>query len=72
LGLPEKIIESFVRVRLSTGEIEVLVTSLLDEKKYLALMFKELYKEQRGVEGFFCVIKERVKIENFTGKTIIS
>ncbi len=72
LGLPEKIIESFVRVRLSTGEIEVLVTSLLDEKKYLALVFKELYNLRWGVECFFCVIKERVKIDNFTGKTVIS
>ncbi len=72
LGLPEKITVRFVRVRLSTGEIEVLVTSLLDEKKYTAQMFKELYNLRWGVEGFFGVIKERVKIENFTGKTVIS
>jgi hypothetical protein len=78
LGLPEKITVRFVRVRLSTGEIEVLVTSLLDEKKYTAQMFsrikffvhkklyprKELYNLRWGVEGFFGVIKERVKIEN--------
>jgi hypothetical protein len=57
---------------LSTGEIEVLVTSLLDEKKYLALMFFQLYKAQRGVECFLGVIKERLKIDNFTGKTVIS
>ena len=70
LGLPEKITVRFVRVRLSTGEIEVLVTSLLNEKKYTAQM--ELYNLRWGVEGFFGVIKERVKIENFTGKTVIS
>ncbi len=72
LGLPEKITVRFVRVRLSTGEIEVLVTSLLDEKRYTAQMFKELYNLRWGVEGFYGVIKERVKIENFTGKTVIS
>jgi len=72
LGLPEKMTVRFVRVRLSTGEIEVLVTSLLDEKKYTAQMFKELYNLRWGVEGFYGVIKERVKIENFTGKTVIS
>ena len=65
LGLPEKITVRFVRVRLSTGEIEVLVTSLLDEKRYTAQMFKELYNLRWGVEGFYGVIKERVKIENF-------
>jgi len=72
LGLPEKITVRFVRVRLSTGEIEVLVTSLLDEKKYSALMFKELYNLRWGVECFLGVIKERLKIDNFTGKTVIS
>jgi len=36
LGLSEKIKVRFVRVRLSTDEIEVLVTSLLDERKYTA------------------------------------
>jgi len=38
LGLPEKITVRFVRVRLSTGEIEVLVTSLLDEKRYTSFV----------------------------------
>jgi len=72
LGLSEKITVRFVRVILSTGEIEVLVTSLLDEKKYTTQMFKELYKRQRGVECFLGVLKERLKIDNFTGKTVIS
>ncbi len=72
LGLPEKMTVRFVKVRYRDGEIEVLVTSLLDEKKYLALVFKELYNLRWGVECFFGVIKERVKIDNFTGKTVIS
>jgi hypothetical protein len=42
LGLPEKITVRFVRVRLSTKEVEVLVTSLLDEKKYTTQMFFEV------------------------------
>ncbi|OAD23294.1 transposase DDE domain-containing protein [Candidatus Thiomargarita nelsonii] len=45
LGFPTKITVRFVRVRLSTGEIEVLVTSLLDEKQYTAHMFKELQRK---------------------------
>jgi len=35
-------------------------------------MLKELYKGQRGIECLYGVIKERLKIENFTGKTVIS
>jgi len=34
LGLDEQIIVRFVRIILSTGETEVLVTSLLDSDKY--------------------------------------
>jgi len=69
LGLPTKITVRFVRVRLSTGEIEVLGTKLLDEKQYTAHMFKELYKAQRGVECFYGVLKERLNLEHFSGKT---
>jgi len=35
-------------------------------------MLKELYQEQRGIESFFGVLKERLKIDNFTGKTVVS
>jgi len=47
-----------VRIRLSTGETEILVTSLLDSEKYTTQMLKELYKGQRGIECFYGVIKE--------------
>jgi hypothetical protein len=52
LGLPEKMTVRFVRVRYRCGEIEVLVTSLLDEKKYLALVFKELYNLSKVLKVF--------------------
>jgi len=70
LGLPETITVLFVRVRLSTGEVEVLVTSLLDSEKYTTQMLKELYQAQRGIETLFGVLKERLKLDNFTGKTV--
>jgi len=35
-------------------------------------MFKELYNLRWGVECFFGVLKERLKFDNFTGKTVIS
>jgi hypothetical protein len=57
---------------LSTSEIEVLVTSLLDSDKYTTQMLKELYQAQRGIETLFGVLKERLKLDNFTGKTVIA
>ena len=70
LGISKQITVRFVRIKLSTGEIEVLVTSLLDEKQTTTAMFKELYNLRWGIESFFCVLKERLKIDNFTGKTV--
>ena len=72
LDLPKQITVRFVSVRLSTGDLEVLVTSLVDEKLYPTEMFKEVYHEQRGVESFYGVIKERLNLENFSGKTVLS
>jgi len=72
LGLSEQITIRFVSVRLSTGELEVLVTSMVDEKLYPTSMFKEIYQEQRGVEGFYNVISVRLNLENFSGKTALS
>jgi hypothetical protein len=72
LGLPETITVRFVRVMLSTGETEVLVTSLLESNKYTVLMLKELYHLRWGIETLFGVLKERLKLDNFTGKTVIA
>jgi len=62
----------FVRVLLSTGEYEILVTSLLDEKRYPAEMFKEIYGLRWGVETYYGLLKTRLELENFTGKTVES
>ena len=67
LGLPASIKVRFVRVRLDTGEWEVLVTSLLDEMCYPSHAFKELYYLRWGVETFYGLIKTRLEVENFTG-----
>ena len=57
----------FVRVRLSTGEWEVLVTSLRDEVAYPTAGFLELYHWRWGVETFYGVLKTRLDLENFSG-----
>ena len=67
LELPPSITVRFVRVKLDTGEWEVLVTSLVDEEKYSTKEFKELYYLRWGVETFYGLIKTRLELENFTG-----
>ena len=66
-GLPEIIQVRFVRVRLKTGEIEVLVSSLLDEGVYPTHEFLELYRLRWGIETFYGLLKTRLNLENFTG-----
>jgi len=68
-GLPTEITVRFIRVILDTGETEVLVTSLLNEVLYPTEDFKALYNMRWGVETFYGVLKTRLALENFTGKT---
>lgn len=69
LGLPRHMTVRFVRILLDTGEYEVLVTSLLDEVEYPVFNFKEIYGWRWGVETFYDIVKTRLQLENFTGKT---
>ena len=66
-GLPMTLTVRFVRVRLSTGEWEVLVTSLCDEVAYPTADFLELYHWRWGVETFYGLLKSRLDLENFSG-----
>jgi len=69
-GLAEEITIRLVTLRLSSGELEVLATSLLDEGAYPTQSFAELYRERWGVETFFGVVKGRLSLENFSGRTV--
>ncbi len=69
LHLPMEITVRFIKLILSTGEVEVLVTSLLDETLYPTEDFRALYNQRWGIETFYDVIKNRLNLENFTGKT---
>lgn len=53
---------------MSTGEIEVLMTSLLDSNIDQE-EFKKLYGFRWEIETFFGVLKSRLSLENFTGLT---
>jgi hypothetical protein len=68
-NVPSELPVRFIKVVLDTGEIEVLATSLLDEDAYPLDEFKELYWMRWGVETYFSTLKNRLDLENFTGKT---
>ncbi|KQT16149.1 hypothetical protein ASG31_14375 [Chryseobacterium sp. Leaf404] len=56
-----------LRVELSNGEAEILITSLLDVKKYPSQIFKHLYFQRWSVETFYDEFKNKVKAEHFSG-----
>ncbi len=56
-----------IRVNLPSGEVEVLMTTLLNEEKYEHKIFKELYFMRWGIETFYDELKNKLKVEFFTG-----
>ena len=68
LGLPLQIVVRFVSLRL-TGELEVLVTTLLNETIYPTAEFHELYHYRWGIETYYGDLKGRLDLENFSGLT---
>jgi hypothetical protein len=62
-----KIKVRLVRVKIDSGEVEILITSLLDEKKYPPLIFKGLYHKRWGIETYFDRLKNNLQIEVFSG-----
>lgn len=69
-GLPTELTVRFIRHTLPTGEMEILVTSLLDEELYPTPAFGPLYFLRWGCETFFDILKNRLLLENFTGRTV--
>jgi hypothetical protein len=61
-----------VRVELEGGEIEILITSLLDAELYPVDVFRDLYHDRWPVEEDYKTIKCPMELENFTGKSVLS
>ena len=61
-----------IKVVLESGEIELLMTTLLDAEKFPLSIFKELYFKRWGIETLFDKLKNKLKIELFTGYSEIS
>jgi len=56
-----------VRIELPKGEVEILITSLVSSKKYPNKLFKELYFKRWRVETFYDELKNKLKVEHFSG-----
>lgn len=56
-----------IRVELPKGQVEVLITSLLDSSAYPSSIFKTLYAKRWGVETFYDELKNKLKVEHFSG-----
>ena len=70
LGLPLKMKVRFVSLRLPSGELEVLATSLLDQALYPTEEFLTVYHWRWGHETFYLMLKGRLELENFSGRTV--
>jgi len=58
-----------IRVELDKGEVEILCTSLIDTKQYPQEQFKELYHFRWNEEEAYKLLKNRIELEDFSGKT---
>jgi hypothetical protein len=70
LGISTEPIElRFICIELENGDKEILATSLLDTEKYPYELFSDLYNNRWNVEESYKLMKTRVEMENFTGKS---
>lgn len=60
-----------LKFKLTSGITETLITNVFDED-FSVTDFKELYFKRWGIEVKYNEIKNRLQVENFTGKTVIS
>jgi hypothetical protein len=58
-----------ILIELENGQKEVLCTSLVDCTQYPRELFSELYHCRWGVEEGYKLLKERLDLEDFSGKT---
>lgn len=66
---PEKITLRVVKIELSNGVTEYLITSLRDKSMFTQEDLKEIYHYRWGEETYFNFLKNVLEIENFSGRT---
>jgi hypothetical protein len=58
-----------IKIELSSGETELLMTSLINQEIYLYEEFKGLYQKRWSVETYYNRLKNILSVENFSGLT---
>jgi hypothetical protein len=61
-----------VKVILENGQTETLCTSLMDQVEFKHEVFKELYGYRWNEEEGYKLLKSRIEVERFSGKTALS
>jgi hypothetical protein len=65
--LPESVTARLIKFTLESGEVEVLLTTLCDRRRYPTAEFKEVYHWRWNEEGFFDRVKNIFEVERFSG-----
>lgn len=68
-GIPESIRVRIIKIELNTGEIEYLITSLLNSEEFGIEDFNKIYNMRWKEETHFNFLKNVLQIENFSGKS---
>ncbi len=68
-GAEEEILVRIVKIKLPSGEIEYLATSVLDEKELSLTDLKNIYSLRWAIEEGFKSLKNTIELENFSGKS---
>lgn len=66
----DKVQIRLIKVKLSSGETEVLATTLLDKQKFPCGVFKELYEMRWGIETEYGAWKNIYQLEQFSGRKV--
>ena len=61
-----------IRIEHDPETVQILITSLIDDKAYPKAIFKDLYYKRWPVEEDYKTLKFRLQVENFPGKTVHS
>lgn len=65
--LPEAVTVRLLKFKLATAEVEVLLTTLSDQRRYPTAEFNEIYHWRWNEETFFDRIKNIFELERFSG-----
>ena len=69
-GWPLELVVRLVTVRLKSGQLEVLVTSLLDEAAYPTEELAAVYWRRWGQETYYGRLKGRLDLEHASGRSV--